>query len=903
MAASASTRAADDYDETEAREWLEVTLVITYEEPDWMAFDITYNIHEIYLIDPFGQTTADEIRKSFELDGTILISLYQKISELSERFVNNTIDTSLQIFYDPVRDTSSFYAPTDENRYEPPVVVRQFCRIKLNHTAYIKASELADYNIQSLSDLIKGSLIMGAKVKHNIKLYAGAGFSVSYFLKVPVYDPGTEEYKNQMAISHNKNEIYSPNKDTLKFSLDNLNGILSSVRYIKGIALRMKSPVAQSYETVEVDLRVKLDNFNKLTINPSELKINCLNLELTKHKFPSNITELSVLSADGLRLFYNNGIITLNDIEAELAVETIQLQNQLTLAYNTSQPVILARTWNISTISELDPLYLLKDTSSLTRMGTDRAITGYLATGSAVDANIFGNTSITAIKGLLNAGGKARLDLSLTSTLGYDYTLAMTSGYSLAGKTKLDTGIDGVNTYELTSKQTSNLVVVSEDTVKYSSSKANITVEIDIHEVDILSFSDFLASVRIDAQGALNYIKNERGSEFDKALPKEVTMDYYNSDALRLMYTEGLLDLGEIEDSLYLIIKENISKLLEEKLKMRVSFNEELLNFDGDIEHMDGNDPVPFRIRANGQMMITEDKLVRMGGFITKQIELPLQGVKYWNVTYKLILPEHINILGNPEIENEFNNSNGYFGPVVKRNSDGRYELTATILGEPRAGGESSTAEASEDFELVINVDIDITLWFFLSKIIIPIILFVILSIVIVIVKLTYRYRTKKLEKLLLDPDLDMEDIEYSVKGSKVRRGGRGRSRMQKRERDSEAVAKPGMRTETERRKRRSKTAAYSEEDYSERLKELKPLRAMGMDIEKPRSRRGRGRKGSGKSRSRRRRAVGRSRRRPEYEDRDRRRSTARDRRDRDRDYDNDSYEYPETRRRSRRGR
>jgi hypothetical protein len=527
-------------------------------------------------------------------------------------------------------------------------------------------------------------------------------------------------------------------------------------------------------------------------------------------KLPSNITELYFLSSDGIRLYLDNGLLNLEDIERGLADEFIRLENQFGKAFNITTPLTLNKNWSMTTLTGLQPLYHLYDTSSMNRMGTERPIICYLSASGASHINLFGNATSTAVTGLLNSGAKAELDLYISVPYTYTYDLTLPSGLrfkDIAPKTTNGSATSGSGlTYQLKPIYLKNLRLLSQNPAIYSSSKANVTVEIDIQEVDILSLSEYLATVKIKANGILNHIRNERGSAFDKALPKGMTLDFYNSDALRLVYTEGLLDLEEIEDSLYSMIEENISNMLEEDVRMFIDFNEELLAFDGDIGHMNDSEPVSFGIRSTGKMRITEDKLVRMGGLVTKQLELPLIGVKYWNVTYKLVLPEHIHILGRPKVKNS---TIEYMGPMVDRNSENRDELYLSI------NGNELDDEFDDPLEVNVKVDIDISIWFFLSKIVIPIILFIILCVVIVFLKLHRRHKLKKIDQLFSDPDLVVEE-EDSSEGM----GGRSFKKP------SRLVAEKARRF----RAFNSKGLKSKKEDYSERLEEMKPLRAMGLE-------------------------------------------------------------------------
>ena len=803
------SRATDPYDLTDAREWLTIDLEITFEHPIWLSIDAKFSVREILLGSPYDQITADEIRKLYEIEAKtsstnppILAALLQRINEMFMEIVNETFSSELQIFYDPQRDISSFLYPLDENKYDPPVIVDQECRIKLNASAFFSSSELEKYNIQSLSDLLDGSLKMGSKVTMDLRLVARAGYKMIYEFIAPKYTATSDKYYDQLLISHILNEAPSSSKERVRFSLDNTAGVVSTYRLIKNLVLRNREPNQQTKEAISFKFELDMPSFDAVTIGNSTIQINSLSLSDSQHDLPSNITDNLIFSTDGLRLYYNNGIIDLSDIESALSSEFSRLENQFTRVFNDTTRVSFSATWELSTITSMEPLYFLSNTDSLLRMGAERPILGQLHCEQVVSANLFDNVSSDAVIGLLNAGVIAKLDLSISSQYSYTYNLSIPSGLIFRGQKSDFQSPTGGFGYTLTRAESTDLILTSEDPVKYSSSMANISVKIDFHKLEILGLSEYLAYVRINADGQLHYIEIEQNSKFARALPKGMTIGYYNSDALRLAYTAGLLDLEEIQESMYSIIKENISQMLKEQLKMTVTFNPEMLEFDGDIDHMDDLVPISFKIRASGKMKITEERLVRMGGFVTKKLKLPLQGVKYWNVTYKLILPEHVKILGSPKVEN---NSVDYSGPFIETTSSGRDELRLTIYGDPLEGYDSDALEVN------MEVDIDITLWFFLSQIMIPIILFIILCIVIVALKVYRHYKETRLDKLLREPELMVEEEDTTS-------GISGRS-----------IKKPSkqMYIKERRRKDINELEFDSETDYKEQLREIMPRQVM----------------------------------------------------------------------------
>jgi hypothetical protein len=303
-----------------------------------------------------------------------------------------------------------------------------------------------------------------------------------------------------------------------------------------------------------------------------------------------------------------------------------------------------------------------------------------------------------------------------------------------------------------------------------------------------------------------------------------------------LIYSEELLNFEEYEDEMYSVIKENITNLLDEDLEMTVDFGKERLKFDGDIEHMDGITPITFRIEASGKMHISENRLVKMGSFITKQIRLPVIGLENWNVTYSLILPNYIDVVGNAWVEET---EIDYNGPRVGQDKehDSRYKVSITIHGQdnPTTGASTNNSGDISDqgLEINVNMDIDITLLFFLNKIMIPLVLSIILFVIVITLVVLRRLKKRKMDKMKREIGLEVDDEDLLELATEIQvepqyhdyqefesydwretrpRKGRRRGRMSERFREFNA----GFGVSRRR-------VGSPQEDYSERLRELVP--------------------------------------------------------------------------------
>jgi hypothetical protein len=824
------------FDKTEALEWIEGTLEFTFEDPIRFTIFGTFKIHEIFLPQyaGSGQLTADAIRKQYSLEiennplnPPIKLALNQKINELFERILNNSYPGTIYALENPKIDISSLNYPVDANLYDPPVIMTQYCSfLELNEDSYFSQQEQTRYNIRHFEDLIEGTLKMGATVTQNLKLFANAGHINTFIFNVKQFSishrggrggsdsrQGQELEHDQLLIDHPESTVSSPDKSMVSFTLDNSNGLSYVTKSIKGLKLYSKKPNRMIREKVEIEYNFDLRDYDTLIINNSKITINALKLDRLLSDLPSNFSNLAILSADGIRLFFNNGIVNLSRLDAELEMELDRISGEFEQVLNTTTLVDLGIKWDSDSVVNLTPLYYLDDTNKYYRMGSERQVTGYLSSMNTIKLGLVEDASVELVRGLLNAGAKATLDISIKSKYNYKYNLTLPVGANLFGHNPIDLTNEGRYKYLLSPLQLKKIVLESNIAPRYASSKASIEVDIDLHEIEILGFTEYKGHIKVTARGTLNHLLMEPNSRFSRSLPKEMTMDYFNSDALRLIYTEELLNFTEIEDEMYSVLQENITKLLDEDFKMHVDFDSARLKFDGNVDLMNDVEPIYFRIEASGKMRISENRLVKMGGFITKQIQLPTAGVENWNVTYNFILPKYIEIIGNPWVS-ETNTE--YVGPNVDESTDNRYKLSVTIVGDQPA--ESETADYSEEFELEINIDIDITLWFFLNKIVLPIVLMIILIITIIMISILRRRKKKRLAKLkdelgLTVDDEDLLELNETQTGTDtgiwtpIKRDGFNRR----------------FRNKNISGTKRYATGYRQDEDYSERLRELVP--------------------------------------------------------------------------------
>jgi hypothetical protein len=768
-----STRANGVGDQTPfSNDWVEGVYNIEFQEPAFVNIDASFEVYEIYLGTVYGNVTSADIRAWAGGDPGSTVITY-----LKSHVEKNIFSKFLEITF-----------PNGDYNYQSSVVSTSSLTLSgyviIDEHAYFTDTELNEYNITNVNELIDGSLKMGAKITQTLKLAAKAGHSNEFEISVPKYS--IYQHPDQLTISHPNDEDRDSDYIVVK-RIDNKDGNVSESEYLHDIVLKSANPTPALKTGVKEDVNIQLEidvvNFDEIYIRDSLLEISVVDLRESNIDLPQNITDLFFMSSDGIRLFYENGVIDENDIRDEIDGELTKTSESLEERLNSTHPIDLELTWDFASINALEPLYYLEDTGVYTRMGVGRSVKGYIKSTDMIEPHFF-ETNLTqnAIFGFLNAGAEAEINLRLKIKYDYKLNLTLPEGLRLKG----ELGRPGVrDSYLIPESETDDIIVISKNAPVYYSNQALIYTLIDIKELDMKNFNQFVSEVKIEVEGTLHRILSSAHSSFNTILPPEVTMTYVNSDAFRLAYYENLIDLKEITDEIYDIIQSNLTNVFEGNITPSIKFDEKSMKFDGDINDMDDDAPIKFTITAEGEMNIgsggggTFGSLMgpsqynyddlRLQAFISHEIELPLVGKHGWNTTYKIIMPRYIEIVGTPKLEN----LTGTTTDIETGTADeGRHYMKITIFSDD---------PGVKNIKAVIGIEINITPWYFMSKIIIPIILSLILLIIIIYIYILRRKKRKALEKETGVAGVTVQDLtkydEKKMKGKGKKKYPRGEER------------------------------------------------------------------------------------------------------------------------------
>jgi len=681
--------------------WIDTTYKIDFINMTTMNISATFAVHEVRIDEQ--NLTADFIRDNYE--NLLGQGIVNKIMKEIDHSFNDTVNTTFR------NDTIEWGNTTFDNtsltdtgpagdEYQSPILFTKNATITFNQTSFGFSAENKKLN---LDDVIKGTLKMGAVINKTFDLKADAGYKNTFILIF------SDDFKPTSMTDEDSLDT------TVTWTVDNLKaaGLSDSISVSKSLMIESRSPNPTAKEEVLTNLTINMYDFDELYLYGT-IDIKSANITKYNVSLPSNITNLSYISSDGLRMALKNNLVTWEDIENEINNTKKDVEETLKCTFNTT--IILNFKW-----------YNLEG-YNLSTMGSERPINAtFIAlnetNSSKIKPNLFGDFDAETITGILNAGAKYNFTVSNSSE---EYTIRMILPLNMnltpiTSKSEVEyqkEDDDGRNAYSFDSKTGLSSTLFSDRAPVYDEPKAFLNVLIDMHNIDIFGM---MLSIDLTADAQIYRIELS-----DVDMPENITMKYINSDCLRLLYAKDIIKQSDIDN-----ITDKIKKGLEENLtnalggNVNISIHADLTGYY-DINNM--SDDRPVKISAEAHISISfeqassgksSNKQAMTISYLTFPLEFPLSGMDGFNTTYTIILPKGINVLRAADTLGRL--QHGTTG-------DGRTYLTVT-LNETEEDKISITIDATG---LVLNI-------------VLP---FIILGLIIPIIGIIVKLMRRKEEKL-----------------------------------------------------------------------------------------------------------------------------------------------------------
>ena len=660
---------------------IEIEIVMNVEK---ITTDITYTSSEISV------ATDDEL-------GAITYELYQMLNrQLNSMFP----DAEISDFRRPVYDSNDELFKEDVNIS----LTNDF--FNLNETV-------------NVYDFVNGVLGMGAIIDYNLSLEAEPGWNNTYYIYLNS-DLGFQYTTGSLSGSGRRWDAQNWNSEhdgsLAEFQIQKTDSLVSDDIYIE-FELDSRDVDYTSLKTNIIARIIDIQDYNIV---------------------PDFIQDLNYITADGIRLFEENGFIDWNESILEITINPIK--NIITEALVNStfnQTLDFEFSWDDQTT------FSCEDPYNISNMDYAPAVKGIL-TDEKVDLEIF-DISNKALFGLINTGAISNIseeDINFGDNLqdiGHNYNI------TLYMPPEITIEEENVYTWNATIPLIGNFY--SNIATTYSDYDIENIVEIDIQTTDLNLLSVFTGNSElifgIDMNEECNYNATKVPNQF--TLPEKVDLEYLCADAFRLCVNQGVFSNNQI--TTFLNDKktdfENRIKSLLTGLEItatpdKETFDDSISEWNGDIADMDTSPPVKTSSNAHSSYPLRFDL-----GFIPPKFDIPVRtynftGIENQSVTYKIYFPNGISI----DITNDTLNKG-----QIKETDDGRYYLEISF------DSSEGNVSALISCKLVPSA-------FFIISIMMPCIISFIITIILLIVVLIIRRKHRGTGKKLFKPkEEEVEDL------------------------------------------------------------------------------------------------------------------------------------------------
>ncbi|MEW6069212.1 MAG: hypothetical protein AB1485_01205 [Candidatus Thermoplasmatota archaeon] len=592
--------------------WIDAIYYINVVNMSTIRINITYGVHEISI----GNInfTAKALRDNWSTMGkSFEENITKELDRTANELYNTTYPNDTVEFEDTKCNYSSIYIPSLDD-FNPPLYFTKNVIVIFNATTY--GFENPKLNLE---DVLRSTLKMGAQIDKNFTLGAPPGYNNTYILRMPGYI-----------------KILSDDEDTsdetATWSIEYLNATnLSAEAYevVRTFTIGSREAVDLPKEEIATNVTIDLENFENLTLYGS-IEIRSVNLNKYNISLPSNIKNLSFVSADWLRMAFDNGLANASDLENETKKKLKEVENKFYSSFNTT--LNLTFKWNASSLTGYDIENMSCEPPLKCSFNSTRISLSYE------------NFDYEVLEGFLNAGGKFKIVIP-RSEEDYNLRLLLPENINLSilkGLTKWDK-VGTRNSYSWHSSQECEFNLYSGLAPNYTESKTDVFIIFDFYKIDI-----FKLAGRINMTFSIFLYYYKRPPEF--SLPENVSIDYVNADLIRLLVAKDIISIANLTEEFERLFS-NLTSMFGENISMTVYVVQQSLE-GYNLSSMSGEREVKIRGYAECELKLKQEEnttggmeLALFEGLITKQFNFTIQGFEECNTTFILRLPHGIKIL------------------------------------------------------------------------------------------------------------------------------------------------------------------------------------------------------------------------------------------------------------------
>jgi hypothetical protein len=444
--------------------------------------------------------------------------------------------------------------------------------------------------VNNMSDVIRGTLTMGAIVNKSIELKADPGYTNAFVFSLPL--PYNVSYNSSEALKNGTVSDVPGSNSSVGWTIDNKDETGTAVKKeTKYLRFQSRDPKPTTKEEILIYTNMNIVKFGYDEIAEEGIKINIgidiksINISKYTDMVPSTIENLRFISSDGIRLMENNGLTTTTEMQDKSVNQSKKkVEDDLNNIFkNPQRKITLTYAWYRTTLNGYD----------LSNMSATRPVTSYLnstaPTGFSVDSLkiTIKDTSKTPnvheiIMSILRMGAVVNKDFNLTAEPNRKVTLNITGPQSpngiwfvYLGGNITDSGAVVSGTNIGSSTKIKNAISFSIDNlngVSNKQEKVNLTLEPSSKNTDIIgrtsqdiqiwSTIDLKNMDDIDMNVTVRVAIINVNDYKDIKIPESVSnLTYITAECIRMVVKNGLASWDDITKG-----SENSSKDLEKNL-------------------------------------------------------------------------------------------------------------------------------------------------------------------------------------------------------------------------------------------------------------------------------------------------------------------------------------------------
>jgi DNA-directed RNA polymerase subunit RPC12/RpoP len=669
-------------DETIVDEWVEARYDVVFPSFDEIRTDVSFQVYEADLDQTVG-VPASTLRQLMSTNDTISETIMDDLGGDLEGVVTSSL-SSLELEGSTITITGPELEDIGEDDgddiYKGPLLFEGAAVISLDPASIGLPME------SDMDALVSGTLKMGGVLNLSFELVAEAGH-MNTFRFTP---PSGNVFMAGQAMTSVQEFVVDGRAST------------GRVTKIEHLVFTSSSP-ADLEEAVAADGLVDIQEFDDLSIT-MDIVIDAVDSTEISPYFP-DVIGLDLVSADGIRMAVENGLMTWDDVYGLAVREQVKETEGQLSALMVGSPRLTFQ-WNGSSLSGYDPSKM-----------TGPSLKGRLTGNGSIDLR---GLSVNTAMEALRSGAKVPLELDIDSDLDWKVDLCMPLGTTLEGTGLTPTkGQDGRVRFHLNKGYPSlkGFVVAEEENDHAYHGK--ISLDIRVKEFDdsirrVLGQRRTTIWFDIDIEVDVNSVPLE--GALSEQVPKDIEMERADADFVRALLADGEINRSIIDD-----VVEGLRPIVVNKLTKALG-GEAVVRLFVEEQSLDVNTSGPVRIlgSATAEKEKDIDSLATVEHVIEVGQRFQLEGEEGWKVEYTISLPEgtkvvnvkHSRSMTEFEERPELSNDRVLTEVITDGGSD-----NVTLYVKPTVGYSARTVLSqpicSVPFFLFLACMIGLTYWFF----------------------------------------------------------------------------------------------------------------------------------------------------------------------------------------------